>query len=99
MILIVIAAAACALVGFLAGRWLAVAAIATLWPLLFLGTAIGLWGNGLGDGWQAVLVIGVAVMTAAASLGVAARTRFARARQGRMRPGARARSPRGPLLR
>jgi hypothetical protein len=78
MILIAIVAAACAVVGFLAGRWLAVAVIATLWPLLFLGTAIGLWGNGLGDGWQGVLVLGVALMAAAASLGVFTRTRFAR---------------------
>jgi hypothetical protein len=80
MILIAVVAIVCAVVGFVTGRWLAVAVIAAVWPLLFLGTAIGLWGNGLGDGWQAVLVLGVAVMTAAASLGVATRTRFARAR-------------------
>jgi hypothetical protein len=32
-----------------------------------------LWGNGLGDGWQYVLVLGSAVMAGAAALGVAVR--------------------------
>jgi hypothetical protein len=73
MTLIAIVAIACAVIGFLTGRWLAVAAVAAVWPLLFLGTAAGLWGSGLGDGWQYVLVLGTAVMAGAAALGVALR--------------------------
>jgi hypothetical protein len=75
MILIALVAAACIVVGFVTGRWLAVAAVAAVWPILFAGTALDLWGNGLGDGWPYVLVVVTALMAAAASVGVLARQR------------------------
>lgn len=76
MILIALVAVACLVVGFVTGRWLVVAAIAAVWPLVFLGTAVGLWGNGLGDAWQYPLVFGTAVMAVAAAGGVTARRRL-----------------------
>ena len=75
MILIAIVAAACIVVGFATGRWLTVAAVAAVWPILFAGTALDLWGSGLGDGWPYVLVLVTALMAGAASVGGVARQR------------------------
>jgi hypothetical protein len=33
-------------------RWWAVAVIGAAWPLYFAGLLSGLWGFGVGDGWQ-----------------------------------------------
>jgi hypothetical protein len=61
-------------VGVLVGRWSIVILCAAVFPIYFLGLQKGWWGNGTGDGWQILLVVG----TAAAMTGSAAGVRLRR---------------------
>lgn len=65
------------LLGFLASRWLLLAAPATGWPVFYLGLNGGWWGSGTGDGWQAAMwsftVIGVVTTALAIPIGKAVR--------------------------
>jgi len=71
--LLTLAVAACAAIGYATGRWAAAAATAAVWPLVFAGIALGLWGNGFGDGWAPMLVLGTAVLAGSTAIGVAVR--------------------------
>ncbi len=66
-------AVAAAAVGVLVGRWV-VAILATLvWIAYALGLERGWWGNGVGDGWTAALVLGALAAAFGAIVGVAVR--------------------------
>lgn len=74
--LVLIAVGAVA-IGAVAGRWAVVVPVAAAWPLFMVGLERGWWGNGVGDGWEASLVLGAATAAVGAALGVMAR-RFVR---------------------
>lgn len=57
------------LVGVLVGRWWVLIVPLTVVPLLYIGTDQGWWGYGLGDAWQAAMMVFLAfalLITAAA---------------------------------
>jgi hypothetical protein len=69
------------------GRWWLLILPLVAWPLQFVGRHEGWWGSGLGDGWQAGLIIGAAVGVAVCLLGMIVRRVIAAA--WRMRTGLR----------
>ena len=69
------------------GRWWLLILPLVAWPLQFVGRHEGWWGSGLGDGWQAGLIIGAAVGVAVCLLGMILRRVIAAA--WRMRTGLR----------
>jgi hypothetical protein len=80
LIITLIAAA----VGFLAGRWAVVLPLAAVLPLYLMGVKAGWWGNGVGDGWQYVLVFGGGLGALGGALGVLARRGVRKAALGRI---------------
>lgn len=57
------------LAGFFLGKWWA-AVIAVLAPLpLYLGTALGIWGNGFGENWQYTTLLWVVPVCAGFFIG------------------------------
>jgi hypothetical protein len=59
--------------GVLIGRWWALLIPWNVWPIYFLGVGMGLWGHGLGDGWQYGFLLVVAISLAAVAIGVGLR--------------------------
>ncbi len=62
-----------AVAGALVGRWLSVIPIALVWLGYATGLERGWWGNGVGDGWIAALLLGIAAAALGAAAGVALR--------------------------
>lgn len=61
MLLVVISFVASLFAGAVTRRWLAVVVAIALWPLFYAGLLLGIWGSGVGDGWEyaAALLTGV----------------------------------------
>lgn len=58
------------LAGFFVGKWWA-AAVAVLAPLpLYLGIALGIWGNGFGENWQYTIPLWVVPVCVGFFIGV-----------------------------
>jgi hypothetical protein len=52
MLLVVVSFVASLVAGAVTRRWLAVVVAVALWPLYYAGLLLGIWGSGLGDGWE-----------------------------------------------
>ena len=63
-------------VAFVVGRWWVLICPLVVVPMFYLGADRGWWGNGLGDGWQYVMVFGVALAVASGTVGVLVRSRL-----------------------
>lgn len=71
MVTLVLVLTVCAgLVGYFGDRWLVVILAGAAWPAYVLGRHQGLWGSGVGDGWEIVMVVGAAVATLSAAVGL-----------------------------
>lgn len=62
------------LVGFLIGRWWAVAVPIGGLTLFYVGLGVGWWGYGLGEAWQVAMLVLMLVGVLGAVVGIAART-------------------------
>jgi len=69
--------------GAVTRRWVVVPFVVSVWPVYITGLLLGLWGFGVGDGWQAIAV----VMTTACGLGGILGVAAGRAVLGRARLG------------
>ena len=69
-----------AVIGFLAGRVVALAVPLIICSCFFTGVAAGWWGSGLGDAWEYALGLTFAASVAACAVGVAARRALLAAR-------------------
>lgn len=63
-------AVAAAVAGAIVGRWVVIAPAVGIWVLYFVGLKQEWWGSGVGDGWQAALVIGAGVAAIGSAVGV-----------------------------
>jgi uncharacterized membrane protein (UPF0136 family) len=77
--LVLILTAVGGLIGFLTGRWIAVLVAGAAWPAYVFSRKEGLWGHGVGDGWEIALIVGAVVATLGAIAGVLLRKRAANA--------------------
>ena len=73
LVFLILVVAVAIAIGFFIGRWAIVIVLAGAWPLYFLGLNQDWWGHGVGDGWQAILVVGTIAATVAGAAGVLAR--------------------------
>lgn len=62
--------AAAAIAGAIVARWIIIAAAVAVWALYFAGLKQDWWGSGVGDGWEAALVIGAGAAALGALVGV-----------------------------
>lgn len=59
-----------AVAGAIVGRWIVIAPAVAIWALYFAGLKQEWWGSGVGDGWQAALVIGAGAAAIGSVVGV-----------------------------
>ena len=79
MLFLVLLGVGAVLIGYLVGRWGIVFSAAAVMPIYFLGVHAGWWGHGVGDGWEAALMVTTLIVTGGTALGVPARRAGTRA--------------------
>lgn len=63
-------AVAAAVAGAIIGRWVVIVPAVGIWVLYFVGLKQEWWGSGVGDGWEAALVIGASTAALGSLVGV-----------------------------
>lgn len=61
---------AAAIAGAIVGRWIIAAGAVGVWVLYFAGLKQEWWGSGVGDGWEAALLIGAGAAALGSILGI-----------------------------